>query len=65
MSEQKKPNLNMRYYSDEADDDLPYTGEIRFDDETGLFYDEDGDVVDEATADGFCGGDGKEDGEDE
>ena len=62
---ERKLRLNLRYYNGEADDVLPYTGEIRFDEETGLFYDEDGDVVDEETAAGFCGGDGKEDGKDE
>lgn len=29
MSEQrKKPQLNMRYYNGEIDDDLPYVGEL-------------------------------------
>ena len=47
MSEQrKKPQLNMRYYNGEIDDDLPYVGELHYDEETGLIYDEDGDVVD-------------------
>lgn len=54
-----KPELNMRYYKGEIDDDLPYTGTINVDPETGLFYDEDGDVVDKATVDGYCECDGK------
>lgn len=58
MSEQrKKPQLNMRYYNGEIDDDLPYVGE--------LHYDEDGDVVDEKTLDAMLDGDGKGDDEDE
>ena len=63
MTEQKKPALNLRYYNGEIDDALPYAGEIRFDEETGLFYDEDGDAVDEDTVSGFCAGDGKGGGE--
>ena len=36
MSEQrKKPQLNMRYYNGEIDDDLPYTGVLNVDPETG------------------------------
>lgn len=58
MSAEKK-NLNLRYYNGEIDDDLPYVGELNLDEETGLIYDEDGDVVDEATLDGFLEGDGK------
>ncbi len=54
-----EPKLNMRYYKGEIDDDLPYTGIINVDPETGLFYDEDGDVVDQATVDGYCECDGK------
>ena len=65
MSENKKPALNMRYYNGEIDDDLPYTGVLNYDEETGLIYDEDGDVVDEKTLDAMLGGDGKGDDEDE
>ena len=52
-----RPELNMRYYNKEIDDDLPYTGELR--------YDEDGDVVDEDTISSFFDGDGKGDDDDE
>lgn len=55
--------LNMRYYNGEVDDDLPYVGELNLDKETGLIYDEDGDVVDKETIAGFCDG-GKGDDED-
>ena len=65
MSENKKPELNMRYYNGEIDDDLPYTGVLNYDEETGLIYDEDGDVVDEKTLDAMLDGDGKGDDEDE
>ncbi|WP_418976363.1 hypothetical protein [Anaerotruncus massiliensis (ex Liu et al. 2021)] len=65
MSENKKPALNMRYYNEEIDDDLPYTGVLNYDEETGLIYDEDGDVVDEKTLDAMLDGDGKGDDEDE
>lgn len=65
MSENKKPALNMRYYNGEIDDDLPYTGVLNCDEETGLIYDEDGDVVDEKTLDAMLDGDGKGDDEDE
>lgn len=65
MSENKKPALNMRYYNGEIDDDLPYTGVLNYDEETGLIYDEDGDVVDEKTLDAMPDGDGKGDDEDE
>ena len=61
MSEQKKPKLNFRYYNGEIDDDLPYTGVLNYDPETGHIYDEDRDVVDEETLAGFCDGDGKGD----
>lgn len=61
----EKPKLNMRYYNKEIDDDLPYVGELRLDEETGYIYDEDGDVVDEDTLSGFLDGDGKGDDEDE
>ena len=64
MSENKKPALNMRYYNGEIDD-LPYTGVLNYDEETGLIYDEDGDVVDEKTLDAMLDGDGKGDDEDE
>lgn len=57
--------LNYRYYNGEIDDDLPYKGELKLDEETGLIYDEDGDVVDEKTLEGFCEGGGKGDDEDE
>ena len=53
--------LNMRYYNGEIDDDLPYVGELHHDPVTGHIYDEEGDVVDEETLDGFCEGDGKGD----
>lgn len=59
----KKSVLNMKYYNGEIDDDLPYTGGLNYDPETGLTYDEDGDVVDRDTVAGFCSDDGK--GEDE
>lgn len=65
MSENKKHALNMRYYNGEIDDDLPYTGVLNHDEETGLIYDEDGDVVDEKTLDAMLDGDGKGDDEDE
>lgn len=65
MSENKKPALNMRYNNGEIDDDLPYTGVLNYDEETGLIYDEDGDVVDEKTLDAMLDGDGKGDDEDE
>lgn len=65
MSENKKPALNMRYYNGEIDDDLPYTGVLNYDEETGLIYDEDSDVVDEKTLDAMLDGDGKGDDEDE
>lgn len=65
MSENKKPALNMRYYNGEIDDGLPYTGVLNYDEETGLIYDEDGDVVDEKTLDAMLDGDGKGDDEDE
>lgn len=65
MSENKKPALNMRYYNGEIDNDLPYTGVLNYDEETGLIYDEDGDVVDEKTLDAMLDGDGKGDDEDE
>lgn len=65
MSENKKPALNMRYYNGEIDDDLPYVGTLNYDKETGLIYDEDGDVVDEKTLDAMLDGDGKGDDEDE
>lgn len=65
MSENKKPALNMRYYNGEIDDDLPYTGVLNYDEEPGLIYDEDGDVVDEKTLDAMLDGDGKGDDEDE
>lgn len=65
MSENKKPALNMRHYNGEIDDDLPYTGVLNYDEETGLIYDEDGDVVDEKTLDAMLDGDGKGDDEDE
>lgn len=65
MSENKKPALNMRYYNGEIDDDLPYTGTLNYDEETGLIYDEDGDVVDEKSLDAMLEGDGKGDDEDE
>ena len=62
MAENKKPALNMRYYNGEIDDDLPYTGTLNYDEESGLIYDEDGDVVDEKTLDAMLDGDGKADG---
>lgn len=65
VSNKTTPELNMRYYKGEIDDDLPYVGELHYDEATGLIYDEDGDVVDEATLDSFFEGDGKGDDEDE
>ena len=66
MSEQrKKPQLNMRYYNGEIDVVLPYAGDLHYDAEPGLIYDEDGDVVDEKTLDAMLDGDGKGDDEDE
>lgn len=61
MADNKKPNLNMRYYNGEIDDDLPYVGGLNLDEETGLIYDEEGDVVDLDTIGAFCQGDGKGD----
>ena len=61
ISKKKKPALNMRYYNGEIDDELPYVGELHYDEKTGLIYDEDGDVVDEKTLDGFFDGDGRGD----
>lgn len=58
-------NLNYRYYNHEINDDLHYKGVLNVDPETGHIYDEDGDVVDEDTLAGFCGGDGKGDDEDD
>lgn len=58
-------NLNYRYYNREVDDDIPYKGELKLDEDTGHIYDEDGDVVDEETLAGFCEGGGKGDDEDE
>lgn len=63
MNRNKKPTLNMRYYNGEIDDDLPYVGGLNLDEETGLIYDEEGDVVDRDTVEGFCAGDGLEVGE--
>lgn len=60
-SNKKAPALNMRYYNGEIDDDLPYVGVLNLDPETGLIYDEDGDVVDEKTSAAFCETDGKGD----
>lgn len=60
-----KPALNLRYYNKEIDDDLPYVGQLHYDEETGYIYDEEGDVVDEDTIAGFCEGDGKGDDEDD
>lgn len=65
MSKNKKPQLNMRYYNHEIDDDLPYKGVLKHDKKTRYIYDEDGDVVDEDTLAGFMEGDGKGDDEDE
>ncbi len=61
MKAMDKPKLNMRYYNGEIDDDLPYVGGLNLDEETGLIYDEEGDVVDLDTIAGFCEGDGKGD----
>lgn len=58
-----KPKLNMRYYNGEVDDDLPYVGGLNLDEETGLIYDEEGDVVDRETVAMMCAGDGKGDDE--
>ena len=41
MSEQrKKPQLNMRYYNGEIDDDLPYTGVLNYDEEIFILFKE-------------------------
>ena len=53
---EETPVLNMRYYDGDVDDDLPYVGELKTDEETGFIYDEEGDVVDEATLAQFCDG---------
>ena len=58
-------NINRRYYDHEIDDDLPYTGIINYDPETGLLYDEDGDAVDEETIAAMIDGDGRGDDEDD
>jgi hypothetical protein len=47
----------MRYYNGEVNDDLPYVGVLKLDEKTGLIYDEEDDVVDQLTIDGFCEGD--------
>ena len=65
MNENDKLALNMRYYNGEIDDDLPYVGGLNYDEETGMVYDEEGDVVDRDTLAGFCKGDGKGDDEDD
>lgn len=65
MSKGKAPKLNLRYFNHEIDDDLPYVGEIRHDKKTGYIYDEEGDVVDTETLNGFCADDGKGDDENE
>lgn len=54
-----RKELNMRYYNGEIDDDLPYAGGINLDEETGLLYDEEGDVVDLDTINNMCVGDGR------
>lgn len=59
----KKPELNLRYYNHEIDDDLPYVDGLNYDEETGYIYDEEGDVVDLDTINAMCESDGK--GEDE
>lgn len=51
--------LNMRYYNGEVDDDLPYVGELNLDPDSGLIYDEDGDVVDKDTLNTMLEGDGR------
>ena len=55
--------LNMRYYNGEADDDLPYVGELKTDPETGHVYDEELDAVDAETVAAFCHCAGKGDDE--
>ena len=46
MSEKKNmPELNLRYYNKQIDDDLPYVGQLNYDEETCYFYYEDVDVV--------------------
>jgi len=57
--------LNMRYYNGEADDALPYVGELKTDAETGYVYDKDMDAVDAKTVAAFCECAGKGDDEDE
>ena len=44
---------------------MRYYGVLNYDEETGLIYDEYGDVVDEKTLDAMLDGDGKGDDEDE
>lgn len=44
---------------------MPNVNSLEYDEETGLIYDEDGDVVDEKTLDAMLDGDGKGDDEDE
>jgi hypothetical protein len=51
--------LNMRYYNKEVDDDLPYVGELHLDPDTGLIYDEEGDVIDKDTLNAMLDGDGR------
>lgn len=50
------PKLNYRYFNGEVDDDLPYVGELKTDGETGVLFDEEGDVVDNETVAEFCDG---------
>ena len=49
----------MRYYNGEVIDNLPYVGELKTDEKTGLVYDEEGDVVDLKTLAAFCNCAGK------
>ena len=58
---EETPVLNMRYDDGDVDDDLPYVGVLKTDEDTGLVYDEEGDVVDKDTLSEFCKGDGKGD----
>jgi hypothetical protein len=49
------PDINMRYRNGEIDDDLPYVGELKLDEESGLIYDEENDAVDDDTLSQICG----------
>jgi len=52
-------NLNYRYHNCEMDDNLPYVGELKLDEESGKVYDEECDVLDADTWLTLCNGDGR------